>query len=205
MLKNWKYDIIPSYMPELSDGKKDKILVNIAYIDATNLDKALRNQLKWKLDYRRFRVWLKEKYKVERAYIFIGLIPKYKDIYTNLQECGFDLIFKDVIYAGGKPKGNCDSDLLMKASSDFYEGDLEKAVIVASDGDYAPLVKVLKSRGRLETILSPALADKCSILLKRTNAPIAYINDQRSILEEEIDTQTSLPLNKKAPDADGTA
>ena len=161
----------------------EKIRINIAYIDATNLDKALRNQLKWQMDYKRFRIWLKEKYKVEKAYIFIGLIPKYKDIYTYLQGCGFELAFKDVVYAGGKPKGNCDSDLLMKASSDFYEGDLNKAVVVASDGDYAPLIKVLHSRSRLEVILSPSIAKKCSILLKRTGAPISYINDQRSNLE----------------------
>jgi hypothetical protein len=160
----------------------EKVLINIAYIDATNLDKALRS-LGWKLDYRKFRIWLKEKYKVEKAYIFIGLIPKYKDLYTSLQDCGFELEFKDVVYSGGIPKGNCDSDLLMKASSDLYEGDLLKAVIVASDGDYAPLVKILVAKDKLETILSPAMADKCSILLKRTGAPIAYINDQRSLLE----------------------
>jgi hypothetical protein len=167
-------------MDENSANKK----VNIAYIDATNLDKALRNILKWKLDYKKFRVWLMDKYNIETAYIFIGLIPKYKDIYTHLQSCGFELEFKDVVYNGGKPKGNCDSDLLMKASSDFYEGRLNKAVIVASDGDYTPLVKVLQSKNSLEVILSPSTADKCSILLKRTNAPIAYINDQRAILEE---------------------
>jgi uncharacterized LabA/DUF88 family protein len=165
---------------------EEKIRINIAYIDATNLDKALRNHLKWDLDYRRFRIWLEEKYKVKRAYIFIGLIPKYKDLYSYLQRCGFELAFKDVIYADGKPKGNCDSGLLMKASSDFYVGDLEKAVLVASDGDYAPLVKVLHGGGRLEIILSPSTVDKCSILLKRTDAPIAYINDQRSILETRI-------------------
>ena len=37
--------------------------VNIAYIDAANLDKAMR-ELGWKLDYKRFRTWLKDKYKV---------------------------------------------------------------------------------------------------------------------------------------------
>src|SRR4029077_6378275 len=120
--------------------------VNIAYIDAANLDKALRTYGKWKLDYKRFRVWLKEKYKVQRAYIFIGLIPKYKDLYTYLQECGFTIVFKDVLYQDGKPKGNCDSDLLMQATGDFYEGDLSKAILVASDGDYAPLVKLLYMR-----------------------------------------------------------
>ena len=171
--------------------------INIAYIDATNLDKALRRDLKWVLDYKKFRIWLTEKYKIERACIFIGHIPKYKDIYDRLQECGFELIFKEVIYQRGIPKGNCDSDLLMKASSDFYEGDLNEAVIVASDGDYAPLVKLLHSRKRLLTILSPSKAKKCSILLKRTGASIAYINDQRSILEKNI--------NEKAPDENGTS
>jgi len=165
----------------MSEGKR---LVNIAYIDAANLDKALKLSLHWKLDYRKLRVWLSDKYAVQRAYLFIGLIPKYKDLYTYLQEAGFTLIFKDVLVDKfGKTKGNCDSDLIMQASADLYEGDLDQAILVASDGDYAPLVKVLIAKGKLRTVLSPAPVQKCSILLKRTNAPIAYLNDQRSHLE----------------------
>ena len=157
--------------------------VNIAYIDAANLDRAVRD-LHWKLDYKRFRVWLKDKYKIERAYIFIGLIPKHKDLYAYFQECGFTVIFKEVIYQGnGSPKGNCDTDLIMQAIDDAYEGNLDRALLVSSDGDYAPLVKKLQSREQFLGILSPAPAKKCSILLKRTNAPIAYINDQRNLLE----------------------
>lgn len=156
---------------------------NIAYIDAANLDRALRD-LRWKLDYKKFRVWLKDKYKIERAYIFIGLIPKYKDLYTHFQECGFTLVFKEVVYQGsGVPKGNCDTDLIMQAIDDAYEGNLAKALLISSDGDYAPLVKKLQSREQFLGILSPAPAKKCSILLKRTNASIAYINDQRNLLE----------------------
>ncbi|MBI3572412.1 NYN domain-containing protein [Candidatus Kaiserbacteria bacterium] len=144
----------------------------------------------WKLDYKKFRVWLSDKYDVERAYIFIGLIPKYKDLYTYLQECGFTLVFKDVLFDKlGRAKGNCDSDLLMQASVDLYEGNLNKAVIVASDGDYAPLIKVLMVKDKLKTILSPAPAEKCSILLKRMNVSIAYVNDQRSLLELVPDSE----------------
>ncbi len=167
-------------MNNLPEGDTPK---NIAYIDAANLDRALRDQLHWQLDYAKFRVWLKEKYKVEKAYIFIGLIPKYKNLYTYLQNCGFTLAFKDVVFQNGKPKGNCDSDLLMQASSDFYEGRLKEAVIVASDGDYAPLVRLLHDRKSLRVILSPTNPKQCSLLLKRTGAPIAYIKDQRLILE----------------------
>ena len=39
--------------------------------------------LGWTLDYTRFRVWLREKYGVSRAYLFIGLIPKNKDLYLD--------------------------------------------------------------------------------------------------------------------------
>lgn len=157
---------------------------NFAYIDGANLHKGVQ-VLGWKLDYTRFRVWLTEKYGVTRAYLFIGLIPKFTGLYTYLQESGFTLIFKETTYDGeGKPKGNCDADLVVQAMQDSYENNFEKAVIVASDGDYASLVKLLKTKNKLETILSPAIYSKCSILLKRTEAPIVYLNDKRSILEK---------------------
>jgi len=166
---------------------------NSAYIDGANLHKGVK-ELGWKLDYHRFKVWLKEKYAVERAYLFIGLVPKHKDIYTFLQEAGFTLVFKETTYDGnGNVKGNCDADLVLWAVRDSYEHAFEKAIIVSSDGDYGSLVKFLKEKDKLKSVLSPN--NKCSILLKRTNAPIAYLNDQKSVLELK---------NKKAPDKDGT-
>ena len=70
---------------------------NFAYIDGANLHKGIESS-GWKLDYRKFRVWLLEKYGVKKAYIFIGLIPKYSDLYKYLQECGYTLVFKEVVY-----------------------------------------------------------------------------------------------------------
>ena len=173
-----------------------KKLNNYAYIDGANLHNGIIG-FGWKLDYARFRVWLTEKYSVKNAYIFIGLIPKYKDLYKYLQECGFTLAFKEVIYDGdGKAKGNCDADLVLQATQDAYENKFDAAIVVSSDGDYAGLVKFLKERGKLRIILSPHTKDLCSILLKRTDAPIAYLNDQKSILRIQ---------KEKAPNADGTA
>jgi len=169
---------------------------NYAYIDGANLHMGIAG-FGWKLDYMRFRVWLSEKYSVKNAYIFIGLIPKYKDLYKYLQECGFTLIFKEVVYDGnGKPKGNCDADLVLQTAIDVYENKFDKAIIISSDGDYASLIGFLKERGKLRIILSPHTKDLCSILLKRINAPIAYLNDQRLILQVR---------KEKAPDADETA
>lgn len=168
---------------------------NFAYIDGANLYRGIES-LGWKLDYRRLRVWLSEKYGIKSAYLFIGLIPRYKELYKYLQEADFTLIFKEVIYDGdGKPKGNCDAELVLQATRDTYENKFEKAIIISSDGDYAGLVKFLKEREKLKIILSPHTKDLCSILLKRTNAPIAYLNDQKSILRVR---------KEKAPDVDKT-
>jgi uncharacterized LabA/DUF88 family protein len=156
---------------------------NYAYIDGANLHRGVAS-LGWKLDYKRFRVWLAEKYKVKTAYLFLGLIPKYKELYKHLQECGFVLIYKQVIYdEAGTAKGNCDAMLVLDAVSDFYEKKYDKAVIVSSDGDYAELVEFLKKKEALFSVVSPS--NKCSYLLRRQNIPLSYLDTQRKKLERE--------------------
>jgi uncharacterized LabA/DUF88 family protein len=174
---------------------KDNKQNNIAYIDGANLHKGMID-LGWILDYKKFRTWLTEKYSAKEAYIFIGLIPKYKDLYSYLQECGYVLIFKEVVYdIEGKAKGNCDADLVLKIMQDFYENNFEQAIIVTSDGDYASLVKMLFEKERLKIVLSPSREKKCSILLKRINAPITYVNDVRNHIKKDS-------KKEKAPDKD---
>ena len=169
---------------------------NFTYIDGANLHKGITS-LGWVLDYKKFRVWLSEKYGVSTAYLFIGLIPRYKELYKHLQESGFTLIFKEVVYDGdGKPKGNCDAELVLQATRDAYENKFNKAVIVTSDGDYAGLIKFLQEKQKLLSVLVPSNEKKCSILIKRTGVKIAYLNDQRLHLE--------LAQKEKAPDGDRT-
>ncbi|TSC93936.1 MAG: Uncharacterized protein CEN91_59 [Candidatus Berkelbacteria bacterium Licking1014_85] len=173
---------------------------NVAYIDAANLHNGSK-ALGWKLDYQRFRVWLKEKYSIQTAYLFIGLIPKNKELYKYLQECGYTLVFKEVVYdGGGKPKGNCDADLVLQATRDAYENNFYKSIVVASDGDYASLVNFLKDKNKIGFILSPSIKKRCSILLKRTGVSIVYLDDKKTILCLKKGAK-----NEKAPDTDRTA
>lgn len=140
-------------------------------------------ELGWVLDYKRFRVWLREKYHVVSAYLFIGLMPGNQDLYNSLREAGYNLVFKEVVYDNaGKPKGNCDADLVLHVTCDAYESNMTKAIIVTSDGDYASLVKFLQGRGQIEVVLSPARQEKCSVLLKRTGVRISYLSEQYGIL-----------------------
>ena len=168
----------------------------IAYIDGANLHKG-SSSLSWKFDYKRFRIWLKDKYKVESAYIFIGLITKYTDLYASLEDAGFVLIFKEVTYdPRGKIKGNCDADLIVLAMQHFYEVSFDSMVLVSSDGDFAPLVKFMMKNNKMRAIVSPYTPENCSLLLKRSGAKIVYLSDQKTVLET--------PKNEKAPDRDET-
>lgn len=153
---------------------------NFAYIDGANLHKGIAD-LGWRLDYKRFRVWLRDKYGVETAYLFIGLMPEKKDLYTKLQEDGYVLVYKEITYDGaGKVKGNCDADLVLKTVVDFYENKFDKAILVSSDGDCAGLVKFLKEKDSFHSVISPG--SKCSFLLRKLNISLVYLHTQREKL-----------------------
>ena len=178
------YKFIFTLFQKVTIPQMDVTERNVAYIDGSNLHHGIK-KLPWKFNYARFRVWLSDKYDDEHAYLFLGMMAIYKELYNYLQECGFTLIFKEVIFHGsGKAEGNRDSDIVVHAMQNAYENKYNKAVIVSSDGDYVPLVKFLMEKEKLEVILSPHETQRCSILLKRTNARIAYIGDQESTLGE---------------------
>lgn len=150
---------------------------SIAYIDGANLHKGISG-LGWKLDYRKFRSWIRQKYGVSDACLFIGLMTKHASLYTSLQSFGYRLVFKEVVYDGeGKAKGNCDADLVLNAVRDYFENTIARVVLVSSDGDYTPLVKFWQEKSVLCTVVSPASRKRCSILLKKTDVPILYLDE----------------------------
>jgi len=157
---------------------------NFAFIDSQNVNLGVRGD-GWKLDWKRFRVYLKEHYGVMRAYIFIGFLPENQALYNSLQRYGYILVFKPVTYRkDGKAKGNVDAELVLQAMIDYKE--YERAVIVTSDGDFGCLVKYLYDQQKLERVLSPNIKG-CSVLLKRAaREKIDFLENARAKLEYKI-------------------
>jgi uncharacterized LabA/DUF88 family protein len=164
-----------------------------AFIDAQNTHQGIKS-LGWQLDWKRFRIYLKEKYAVTKAYVFIGYLPQLEALYEKLRQSGYILVFKPVIYDfAGRPKGNCDADMVLQAVLD--QDKYDKAVIVTSDGDFYSLVRHLYKNNKLKMVLS-SHADTCSKLLKReANEKISYMNN----MKQKIGAK-----NKKAQHKDET-
>jgi len=153
---------------------------NYAFIDSQNLNLSIRT-LGWKLDYRRFRVYLREKYAVTKAFLFIGYVEGNNDLYTALQDAGFLCIFKPtLVYKDGTTKGNCDAELVLHAMIEYKNYD--KAILVTGDGDFYCLVKYWLENDKLERVLIPNYF-KYSALLKRFGRKqLSFMNDLKGKL-----------------------
>jgi uncharacterized LabA/DUF88 family protein len=159
----------------------EKKEINYAFIDSQNVNLGVE-ELGWKLDFRKLRIYLKEKYSVKTAYLFIGYLPENRNLYSSLQKFGYLLVFKPVMKDDkGKPKGNVDADLVLQAMVDYNK--YHKAVIITSDGDFYSLVDYLYRNEKLEILLSPN-GDKCSVLLKNAaKEKIDFMDNLKGKLE----------------------
>lgn len=145
-----------------------------AFIDSNNLYHGVKNDIKkrnykgWKLDFTKLRVYLKQKYSVTKAFLFIGYVKGNEQMYADLQKNGYILIFKPTIsYVdenGQKTvKGNVDAELVLQAMIEYENYD--QAMIVSGDGDYKCLVSYLKENKKLHKILIPNQKQYSSLLI----------------------------------------
>lgn len=130
---------------------------NYAFIDSQNLNLGVRS-LGWKIDYRKLRLYLKNKYSVDKAFMFIGLVQGNQKLYSSLQAAGFILVFKPTVryFVDGKEtvKGNVDAELVLHASAIEYV-NYNKAIVITGDGDFACLMEFLADHNKLEKIITP--------------------------------------------------
>lgn len=158
---------------------------NYAFIDSQNLNLGVRS-LGWRLDYRKLRLFLKNKYNVEKAFLFIGMVANNQQLYTELQSAGFILVFKPTVryFVGSKEtvKGNVDAELVLHAAVIEYN-NYHKAVIISGDGDFACLVQYLDDKDKLLHLIAPN--SKYSQLLRPYASYIIKIDTFKNKLRKQ--------------------
>lgn len=156
-----------------------KDINNYAFIDSQNVNLAIRDQ-GWKLDWKRFRVYLRDKYGVTKAFLFIGYIEGNSSLYTALQDAEFVCVFKPTLeYKDGTTKGNCDAELVLQAMIEYDHFD--KAVIATGDGDFHCLAKYFIEKGKLEAVCITNRNRFSALLKLRQFRPfLRFMNDLRS-------------------------
>lgn len=160
---------------------------NYAFIDSQNVHLGTKG-CGWVLDFSKLRRLLKEKYKVGKAYLFMGYVPGNQGLYKRLQEDGYILVFKPtLVYKDKSTKGNCDAELVLHAMIEYSNYD--KALILSGDGDFYCLAEYLKNNNKLEGVVVPDKR-RYSALLKKLGEPnsqrknyIIFLDDAREKIE----------------------
>ena len=132
---------------------------NYAFIDGQNLYMGVTNvDDPWVINFKKFRIFLQDKYNIERAYYFLGcVIEEKRDLYTKLQEAGFILVFREHNASMlGKKKGNVDADIVFSVMKKLYQKEeFDRIVLVSGDGDYKRMVDFLIEEKRFKKVLFP--------------------------------------------------
>ncbi|HZW03783.1 MAG TPA: hypothetical protein VFF68_07645 [Anaerolineaceae bacterium] len=86
----------------------DSSITTYAFIDSQNLNLSVKKDLfhprtgkqiyrGWRLDFKHFFNYLQDKYRVEKAFLFIGRVEGQDEQYRYLQSAGYSLIFKPTL------------------------------------------------------------------------------------------------------------
>jgi len=130
---------------------------NIAFIDGQNLHLWTASE-NWKIDFKRFRIYLKDKFKVEKVYYFLWYLDENEqELYTKLQESWFIIVFREHnSNMKWKKKWNVDVDICFEMMKRLIEDKkFDKIVLVSGDWDYIKPVKYLIEKERFKRILFP--------------------------------------------------
>lgn len=150
---------------------------NYAFIDSQNLNLGTQ-KMGWKMDWRKFRQFLRDKYNVTHAYMFIGYMAENEQLYEHMHELGYLIVLKPTLDMKVMPevvqesaensetaknatkekekvpvKGNIDADLVLHAMKELP--NYSKAIIVSGDGDFFGLIEYLIEKKKLLHIMTP--------------------------------------------------
>ena len=152
---------------------------NYAFIDSQNLNLSIHKQ-GWALHFRKFRQYLRDKYSITKAFLFIGYVYENQALYTALQKDGYILVFKPTLkLPSGKVKGNVDAEIVLHAMVEYENYD--KALIVTGDGDLYCLVDYLAKNDKLLKLLIPN-RNKFSSLYRKMMSCSAFMTDLKGKL-----------------------
>jgi len=153
-----------------------------AFIDAQNLYLGIKSQ-GWELNYKKFNIYLREKYKAERVFMYIGYVKENRKLYQRLRAFGYELEFKQTRrYSQGnnKIKGNVDVDLTVDTIRKTKE--YKKAIFISADGDFCPLYDYLINEKKKEILIMIPNSFSYSKFLLKYNKRLRYMNSLKEKL-----------------------
>lgn len=161
---------------------------NLCFIDGQNLHIGTKLEKdSWNINLSKLRKYLFKKYQVKSAYYYLGYSNELNNnLYNQLRNCNFLLIFKEHTYSMySKKKGNVDSDIIFDTMKKICEKEnFNKIILISGDGDYIKLVDYLIEKDRFKKILFPNKKYASSLYKKLTGKHFDYLINIKHIIKK---------------------
>ncbi|MCK9368701.1 NYN domain-containing protein [Candidatus Dojkabacteria bacterium] len=154
--------------------------MNYCFIDFNNLYLGIK-RLGWKIDYKRFYIYLKESYKISKVFVYLGYLKKYEPKYRELKSIGYSIVFKDtmVVQKIKKVKANVDVHLTVDAIRKLNE--YSTGIFISADGDFCPLYDYLLDMKKSIVVIVPDIHRYSRFLRKYGNRVFGMNNLRNKI------------------------
>lgn len=162
-----------------------------AFIDGQNLHQWLSRAI----DYKKFRIYLRDKYKVTKAYYFLWFQEQENHLYETLQDAWFILVFNlKGEHLKSSKKWNVDTNIVFHIMKKLIEWEFQWALLISGDGDYKMVVDYLVEKKKLTKVLCPNLRFSSSLYRNAKNLDPKYFD-----YIDKKDIQKKISYTKKAP------
>jgi len=126
----------------------------IVFIDTQNVHLGIQS-CGWTLDWKKFIIFLKDKFNASKICMFLGYLPEYGWFYKRLKALGYTLYFKTITRSRNNIKGNVDTYLVLSAAQHYYEQNYKHFILVSGDGDFDVLIEFWKKKGVFGRLIVP--------------------------------------------------
>ena len=145
--------------------------MKILYIDSQNIHLWIKNNYNWKIDWKKFYIFCKEKYKIDELKIFLWYVEKYKNFYKYLEKIWYKIVFKKTnTLPNWTIKWNVDVDITMIAMQDFCHKNIKEFFIMTWDWDFNTLVEFFIEKNMFWIIFFPWVSNSSKLLKKLTKS-----------------------------------
>ena len=178
------------------------------FIDGANTHAACR-ALGFIIDFKRLLMLFRSKGRLVRAYYFTAVIEDAEDEFSSLRPLvdwldynGFAMITKPTKQftdATGRTKIKGDMDVEIAVTALQIASEIDHAVLLTGDGDFAPLVAALQGMGKRVSVVSslktnpPMIADE---LRRQADQFVDLVQLENDISRERANLSVAVPSSR---------
>ncbi len=146
----------------------------VIYIDAANIILSAKGSA-FELDLFKLIQRLKDSYRTTSIIYFTGNFPSMRELFTDLERIGVEMVYKEIYNENNKSKANCDVEISHRITSDILLDRVDSIVLLSGDGDFAHILDFAYAYKREVKVIAFNPVSCSRVIKKRQFTRVSYL------------------------------